>query len=759
MEIPGYKIIDTLGQGGMATVYLAVQQSFERKVALKVMSSELSRTDPSFGERFIRESRIVSHLVHPNIVTVFDVGEFEGHHFLSMEYVPGRDLKEQRADLSLPERIKVIKDVALALDFAGKKGYVHRDVKPDNIMLHEEDGRALLMDFGIAKAADSVSEMTQTGTAIGTPHYMSPEQAKGLSVDSRSDIYSLGVVLFLMLTGYVPFDAESAVSVGVKHVSEEIPQLPNHIGVFQSVIDKVLAKNPQHRFQTGGELIAALSAITEARLQAIEDVAREIGGSLEAGVEADAKTLLGTTAIEHSPTPSDDVVLAEETLITPAPNTDINNVAFSAEPVNFASVLAGAESQIATAKVAHPAPKSRLPMARLLLLTCLSAVALWGWLPDLQPNWLQQKLQRWQGGAVVIPAEVSAKEATPVDVVEVADVTEIASIRAVQEYDSLHDLRPVVTQAQLSSLQAPYERENVSVEVELTGHYTAAEDNVSADDEAAQLLSKRLHEEEQRRLEQAEEAERLRQIELQRQAAREEKARAKAQALAEARAKAAAKKAAEDKQLALWQSEAEAYMAELKLVGSDDRNAYARYQQMLTVRAQYKPAQRGLQKVEAAVLLAVEDLQQRKDFTVADTELQAAEKYFSDSEHVQQARVSLDAAIDANTPKIQRIKVSALKLDNLNVADERVLSGVERTIYVGFSFADFQKQTSVVQAILFDGAHSMEIAQVPVIVSGRDGSAFFTIERAVHGFNSGGYSVDLILGGDLLASTVFSVEN
>lgn len=757
MEIPGYKIIDTLGQGGMATVYLAVQQSFERKVALKVMSSELSRTDPSFGERFIRESRIVSHLVHPNIVTVFDVGEFEGHHFLSMEYVPGRDLKEQRADLSLPERIKVIKDVALALDFAGKKGYVHRDVKPDNIMLHEEDGRALLMDFGIAKAADSVSEMTQTGTAIGTPHYMSPEQAKGLSVDSRSDIYSLGVVLFLMLTGYVPFDAESAVSVGVKHVSEEIPQLPNHIGVFQSIIDKVLAKNPQHRFQTGGELIVALSAITEARLQAIEDVAREMEVSLEAGVEADAKTLLGTTAIERSPTPSYDVVLAEETLITPAPNTDINNDVFSAEAVNFASVLAGAESQIATAKVAPPAPKSRLPMARLLLLTCLSAVALWGWLPELQPSWLQQKLQRWQGGAVVIPAEVTVKE-EPAQV-DVTDVVTAVQVSAEQEYDSLHDLRPVVTQAQLSSLQAPYERENESVEIELTGHHTAAEDNVSADDEAAQLLSKRLLEEERLRLEQAEEAERLRQIELQRQAAREEKARAKAQALAEARARAAAKKAAEDKQLALWQSEAEAYMAELKLVGTDDRNAYARYQQMLTVRAQYKPALQGLQKVEAAVLLSVENSQQRKKFTEADKDLQLAEKYFSDSERVQQARVSLDAVIDANTPKIQRIKVSALKLDNLNVADERVLSGVERTIYVGFSFADFQKQTSVVQAILFDGAHSMEIAQVPVIVSGRDGSAFFTIERAVHGFNSGGYSVDLILGGDLLASTVFSVEN
>src|SRR5690606_23075971 len=169
--------IDTLGEGGMATVYLAIQESFEREVALKVMSTSLLK-DPSFGERFLREARIVSRLVHPNIVTVYDLGVHEGNHYLSMEYVPGEDLKERRYELDMVQALGVVKDVARALDYAGRKGYVHRDVKPENIMLHAEDSRAVLMDFGIARATDVASGMTQTGTTMGTPHYMSPEQAK-----------------------------------------------------------------------------------------------------------------------------------------------------------------------------------------------------------------------------------------------------------------------------------------------------------------------------------------------------------------------------------------------------------------------------------------------------------------------------------------------------------------------------------------------------------------------------------------------------
>ncbi|GAB3093915.1 hypothetical protein GCM10027217_06380 [Pseudomaricurvus hydrocarbonicus] len=241
----------------MAEVYLAIQQSFEREVALKVLAPNLTG-DATFSERFLSEARIVSRLVHPNIVTVYDVGIEGEYHFLSMEYIPGLDLKQARYSLSLTRRLDVIKDIAGALHFAGKKGYIHRDVKPDNIMLHADDGRAVLMDFGIARPAGWPLGMTQTGTAIGTPHYMSPEQARGLEIDPRSDLYSLGVVLYLLLEGRVPYDADSAVAVGIKHVAEPVPRLRAELKLFQPIINKALAKDPDSRYQTGKAFIRAL---------------------------------------------------------------------------------------------------------------------------------------------------------------------------------------------------------------------------------------------------------------------------------------------------------------------------------------------------------------------------------------------------------------------------------------------------------------------------------------------------------------------
>lgn len=260
LEIPGYKILRTLGRGGMATVYLAQQDIFERKVALKVMSKALA-ADESFGKRFFREAKIVSQLVHPNIVTVHDVGVHENNYYLSMEYIDGNDLKHIRKNLTLRQKLQVIVDIAKALDYAGKKGFVHRDIKPENIMFHKSDGRAVLTDFGIAKAAETDTAMTQAGTAIGTPHYMSPEQAKGKMVDHRSDIYSLGVVFFLLLAGRVPFDAESAVAIGIKHITEPVPLLPEGLDALQPLLDTLLAKKPENRYQHAGDLVEDISMI------------------------------------------------------------------------------------------------------------------------------------------------------------------------------------------------------------------------------------------------------------------------------------------------------------------------------------------------------------------------------------------------------------------------------------------------------------------------------------------------------------------
>ncbi len=257
LEIPGYKILRILGRGGMAKVYLAIQDVFEREVALKIMSKALAE-DSNFAQRFFREAKIVSKLVHPNIVTVHDVGMHEGACYLSMEYIDGQDLKHVVYGLNIRQKIRTIYDIAKALDYAGSKGYIHRDIKPENIMFHSSDGRAVLMDFGIARAAESNTQVTQAGTAIGTPHYMSPEQAKGKVVDHRSDIYSLGVVLYYTLAGHVPFDAESAVGIGIKHITEPIPRLPAIYDSLQPIVNRMMAKNVDKRYQNAKELMADL---------------------------------------------------------------------------------------------------------------------------------------------------------------------------------------------------------------------------------------------------------------------------------------------------------------------------------------------------------------------------------------------------------------------------------------------------------------------------------------------------------------------
>ncbi|MFL0811561.1 MAG: protein kinase [Agarilytica sp.] len=260
LEIPGYEVLRLLGRGGMAKVYLAVQEVFEREVALKVMSRALA-DDPNFNQRFFREAKIVSKLVHPNIVTVHDVGKHNDCFYLSMEYIDGPDLKHAVYNMSIREKICAINDIAKALDYASGKGYVHRDIKPENIMFHTSDGRAVLMDFGIARAAESDTAVTQTGTAIGTPHYMSPEQAKGKTVDHRSDIYSLGVVFFYCLAGHVPFDAESAVAIGIKHITEPTPLLPRCYEPLQPIVDKMMAKKVADRYQDAKELMADLASL------------------------------------------------------------------------------------------------------------------------------------------------------------------------------------------------------------------------------------------------------------------------------------------------------------------------------------------------------------------------------------------------------------------------------------------------------------------------------------------------------------------
>lgn len=258
IEIPGYKVLKQLGRGGMATVYLAIQESVDREVALKVMSPALM-VDPNFGERFQREARIAAKLQHRHVVGVHDVGKYNDIHYIAMEYLPGGSFHVDDGKPREPTSVlRVVREISTALAYAHSKGFVHRDVKPDNILLHD-DGSSALTDFGIARATDSASRMTRTGAVIGTPHYMSPEQARGRPLDGRADLYSLGVVLFELLTGEVPFVADDPLAVGIMHISEPVPRMPHPLEPIQSIVDRMLAKLPEDRFQTGDELAIAIS--------------------------------------------------------------------------------------------------------------------------------------------------------------------------------------------------------------------------------------------------------------------------------------------------------------------------------------------------------------------------------------------------------------------------------------------------------------------------------------------------------------------
>jgi len=259
ISIPGYKIIKSIGKGGMATVYLAVQQSIGRQVAIKVMSPALA-ADPSFSQRFIKEARM-ANLVHPNIIIVYDAGEINHQNYIVMEYVSGGSLEARiEQGMTIQQTITITKQIASALAYAAQQSIIHRDVKPGNILIRE-NGSALLVDFGIAKTITSGTQLTRVGSTIGSPSYMSPEQAQGQALDGRSDLYSLGIVFFKALTGSLPYEATDSYAMSLKHISEPIPQLPESLNCLQPIIDKLLAKKPEDRFADGNHLIDALDKI------------------------------------------------------------------------------------------------------------------------------------------------------------------------------------------------------------------------------------------------------------------------------------------------------------------------------------------------------------------------------------------------------------------------------------------------------------------------------------------------------------------
>ncbi|WP_040948595.1 Stk1 family PASTA domain-containing Ser/Thr kinase, partial [Gorillibacterium massiliense] len=257
-----YEIIEIIGGGGMALVYRARDILLNRIVAVKVLRPQFVH-DEEFIQRFRREGQSAAALSHPNIVSIYDVGQRGDIHFIVMEYVEGttlNDLIKERAPLQVEEAVNIASQICDALDHAHSNQIIHRDIKPHNILIGR-NGRVKVTDFGIARAGAS-SSITQTGSVVGSVHYFSPEHAKGTLAGAKSDLYSLGIVLYQMLTGKLPFSGESPVSVALKHLQENVPE-PRKVNPLipqsvENVILKAMRKNPDNRYQSAREMLADL---------------------------------------------------------------------------------------------------------------------------------------------------------------------------------------------------------------------------------------------------------------------------------------------------------------------------------------------------------------------------------------------------------------------------------------------------------------------------------------------------------------------
>jgi DNA-binding response OmpR family regulator len=258
VNVPGYRVLRRIGEGGMSRVYLAERESDGLQLVLKVLDPRLRR-DESFRQRFLREYRVIQRIQNEHVVMIFDEGFTDDYPYLAMEYFPGGDLTMRiQGGINSIGALKILVQIAKALDAVHAAGVVHRDLKPANIMFRES-GRLAILDFGLARELDATSTLTQRGMVMATPLYMSPEQCLGHPHDPRGDLYSVGCILYEMLTGDTPYRGENPSALAYQHVNAPVPRLPARLAGYQALIDRLMAKKPDERFQSAHDLFAHIT--------------------------------------------------------------------------------------------------------------------------------------------------------------------------------------------------------------------------------------------------------------------------------------------------------------------------------------------------------------------------------------------------------------------------------------------------------------------------------------------------------------------
>jgi serine/threonine protein kinase len=847
IQINGYRITKILGHGGMATVYLAIQESFDRKVAVKVMSEQLS-ADPNFRDRFLQEAKIVSRLIHPNIVTVYDVGVINNHHYLSMEYIEGVDLKEKLSSISLFHLIKVIKEVALALDYAGRKGYVHRDIKPENIMVNNEDGRAVLMDFGIAKAFDSISEMTQTGTAIGTPYYMSPEQAKGKEVDWRSDIYSLGVVFFQVLTGQLPYRGDSAVAVGIMHLTDPIPKLPEYLqAVFQPIIDKLMAKVPDERYQNGEDIIKTLNEIPDSELVSINteftheghrDSGENINYSVSTPISASGLTKLQRNHIGNDN--QDEATKIINIAPSNTPETGKNRRSSFVIPMTVITLFAlgagdyfsrGTDSVFAKLLSMTSAEKDRVAKENDDKLDALlkSTQLIEQQLLDNKKIDAEKLASKEKEDALIQSKLATLLEKSRIqeqqlasnnDVIdELYQTYQLISLlendhpRVLQGLENIKDVYLEMIEEHLLNKQLALATKTlqkklrlfpelesakhilaIKVKIEtlntITALFTQAEthlandklsgndDNnahalynkilaIAPDNELAQKgiinISDIYHQNASELIKNEQYKDALKNIALGQTVHPDSSTKfITLRNNINEKLKQNKRNEVRIENIKQYLKSAFLQVKAGNLLPPSDKNALSQYKNVLALEPKNKIALTAIADIEQKLLSAIPANISARKFTKAQQTINTSLSYFPSSKRAMSLQSKLNAAKKqyklSQKPIISNLIIKGQDFTNMIKNSDSKLKA-DRTIYIGFEYSNFGKQTKVLQAILYAGSRSDKLSTTPVIIVQNKGVKYFKISRPVAGFVEGGYYLDFMLKGERISTNKFSIEN